>query len=121
MEPTPLVPQGTLEQAAALRAQGLPEELIQQLLGLNLHDPSGLAKQYEQSAYLRRAATSGDFAKSGAGVVAQGLAGFLSAKADKDYSAALRNYQGRSTDAKDAWWKAKYGTPARKPDEEIYD
>jgi hypothetical protein len=96
------------EQAQKLREQGIPEELIAQLLNLGSHDPSGLTKQYDQSAYLRRAATSGEFAKTGLGVLAQGIAGALAGKADKDYGAAVRNYQGKAADARGSWFRAKY-------------
>jgi hypothetical protein len=111
------------EQADALRAQGIPEEVIQQLLGLAEHDPSGLARQYDQSAFLRRAATSGDYAKSAPGVVAQGLAGLLVNRSDKDYSEALRNYQGKATKARRSFFDTRY--PRKQitglPDEEVYE
>ena len=100
--------QTTQEQADALRAQGIPEEVIEQLLGLASHDPTGLAKQYEQSAYLRRAATSGDYAKSLPGVAAQGLAGLLVNRSDQNYSEALRNYRGKSQAARTSWFNQKY-------------
>jgi len=101
-----------MEQAQRLREQGIPEELIKQLLGLGLDDPSGLAKQYDQSAYLRRAATSGDYAKSGAGVIAQGIAGALAGKADKNYAGAIRKYQGNAVGARESWFRERYPRPS---------
>jgi len=111
------------EQADALRAQGIPEELIQQLLSLSSADPSGLARQYDQSAFVRRAATSGDYAKSAPGVVAQGLAGLLVNRSDKNYAEGLRNYNTQASGARKAWFGAKY--PRRQistlPDDEVYE
>jgi len=108
MEPTPLTPEQEL-QAQQLRAQGIPPELIRQILGMGEADPSALSKQYDQSAYVRRAATSPDYAKTGAGVIAQGLAGYMAGKANKDFSQAFKDYLKKGTQGKQAWWDEMYG------------
>ena len=99
---------GTLDQQEMLRAQGIPEEVISQLLGLASKDPSGMGKQYEQSAYLRRAAPSGDYAKSGAGAIAQGLAGLMVGQADKAYGAKVKGYEADASKARSDWFNTKY-------------
>lgn len=96
------------EQAQKLREQGIPEELIKQLLSLGGDDPSHLAKQYEQGSFLRRAATSGDYAKTGAGALAQGIAGYMVGKKDKEYADAVRGYQGKATNIRSKWFAERY-------------
>lgn len=100
----------TLEQEELLRRQGVPEEVIKQLLGLAAQDPTMLGKQYEQGAYLRRFAT-GDSAKTGMGALAQTIAGGMAGRQDKDYKDLVKAYQANSMGARDAWYRAKYPQP----------
>jgi len=95
------------EEDIKLQYPGISNELVQQILSLHEGDPSHYAKQYEQGAYLRRFAT-GDSAHTGAGAIAQTIAGALSAKKDKEYADLLRGYQGKVTKARKNWWESRY-------------
>lgn len=91
-------------QAEQMRQQGIPEELIKQIFLIGRQDPTGLSRQYDAGAFLRRAATSGDFAKSAPGVVAQGMAGAMVGMKDKEYAKAMREFNNLSVDARQAWF-----------------
>jgi hypothetical protein len=81
----PLERQKFLEQ---LRANGATEEQIQSIL----RDPTNLAalgKMYDQSAYLRKAATAADSSKGIFGAVAQGLGGYMANQKDKEFMGAI--------------------------------
>lgn len=82
----PMERQAFLEQ---LRASGATEEQIQSIL----KDPTNLAalgKMYDQSAYLRKAATAADSSKNVFGAVAQGLAGYMASEKDKDFMGSTK-------------------------------
>lgn len=105
--PTP-PPTPGVDQADQLRRAGVPEELIQQILGMADNDPTGLAKMYDQSAYLRRGALAGDTAKNIGGVLAQGLMGYQASKVDKDYAEGLRNFRKGNRAGREAWFRHRY-------------
>lgn len=100
------------DEAVKLRAQGVPEELIRQLIGLGTLDPTALSRQYDAAAWLRRSATSGDFAKTLPGAIAQGMMGGMVGKKDKEYAKALRDYQTEQVSARKNWLATKYPKPA---------
>lgn len=107
MEPTSIAGMEATdeEKKQALRQQGIPEDLIAQILGMANNDPSGLNKQYDMSAYLRRGAF-GEQSKSLPGAIAQGIMGGMAGKMDKDYSTELRRMRKDNIAGRGAWFDA---------------
>lgn len=106
-DPTLPVPISTTEQAQQLRNAGIPEEVIAQILSMGENDITGLGKQYEQSAFLRKGALSRD-AKGPYGVAANILMGMGARRADDDYAKALRNYNRNAVTGRRVWFNQKY-------------
>lgn len=106
------------QQRAVLQAQGIPDEIIDQLLNLGLQDPTGLGKQYDMSAYLRKGALASDSSKGLAGVLAQGLMGAGAAKSDRTYSDLLRGRNQATVDARRGYFNQRF---PKKPSGQITD
>jgi hypothetical protein len=107
------------EKKAALRKQGIPEALIDQILALSLNDPSGLNKQYDMSAYIRRGAFTPQQTTSVPGAIAQGLAGGIAGHIDKNYAKAIRDYEGSNVRGRKSLLGAMF--PGKKSTSNAFD
>lgn len=77
-----------------LRSQGIDDATIETIIGTDTAESAhALGKMYDQSAYLRKAATAGDTSKNVFGAAAQGLAGYMTGQKDNEYKDIMKQRQ----------------------------
>jgi hypothetical protein len=90
--PSPQDPMQIQQLIEQLKASGATEDDIKSILSEG-GSPAALGRMYDQSAYLRKAATAPDSSRNAFGAIAQGLAGYGAGKADTRFQQDITGLQ----------------------------